>query len=89
MLIIQVQCIFYKFIYPESEPVLLAGDTSERRSLTRITHQITHQPANDSCLARIQDCPNSHITKTNDNCDIGVFSLVLGVSFHMKVISSS
>ena len=38
MLIIQVQCPIYKFIYPESEP-LLAGDTSERQSLTRtITH---------------------------------------------------
>ena len=34
MLIIQVQCPIYKFIYPESEPVLLAGDTSERQSLT-------------------------------------------------------
>ena len=32
MLIIQVQCPIYKFIYPESEPVLLAGDTSERHS---------------------------------------------------------
>ena len=41
MLIIQVQCPIYKFIYPESEPVLLAGDTSERQSLTRtITHYI-------------------------------------------------
>ena len=35
MLIIQVQCPVHKFIYPESEPVLLAGDTSERQSLTR------------------------------------------------------
>ena len=35
MLIIQVQSPVYKFIYPESEPVLLAGDTSERQSLTR------------------------------------------------------
>ena len=41
MLIIQVQYPIYKFIYPESEPVLLAGDTSERHSLTRtITHYI-------------------------------------------------
>ena len=41
MLIIQVQCPIYKFIYPESEPGLLAGDTSERQSLTRtITHYI-------------------------------------------------
>ena len=41
MLIIQVQRPIYKFIYPESEPVLLAGDTSERQSLTRtITHYI-------------------------------------------------
>ena len=41
MLIIQVQCPIYKFIYPESEPVLLAEDTSERQSLTRIiTHYI-------------------------------------------------
>ena len=41
LLIIQVQCPIYKFIYPESEPVLLAGDTSERQSLTRtITHYI-------------------------------------------------
>ena len=41
MLIIQVQCPIYKFIYPESEPVLLAGDMSERQSLTRtITHYI-------------------------------------------------
>ena len=41
MLIIQVQCPIYKFIYPESEPVLLAGDTSERQSLTKtITHYI-------------------------------------------------
>ena len=39
MLIVQVQCPIYKFIYPESEPVLLAGDTSERQSVTRtITH---------------------------------------------------
>ena len=35
MLISQVQCPIYKFIYPESEPVLLAGDTSERQSLTK------------------------------------------------------
>ena len=35
MLIIQAQCPIYKFIYLESEPVLLAGDTSERQSLTR------------------------------------------------------
>ena len=34
MLIIQVQCSINKFIYPESEPVLLAGDTSEQQSLT-------------------------------------------------------
>ena len=41
MLIIQVQCPIYKFIYPESVPVFLAGDTSERQSLTRtITHYI-------------------------------------------------
>ena len=41
MLVIQVQCPIYKFIYPESERVLLAGDTSERQSLTRtITHYI-------------------------------------------------
>ena len=41
MLIIQVQCPIYKFIYPESEPLLLAGDMSERQSLTRtITHYI-------------------------------------------------
>ena len=41
MLIIQVQCSIYKFIYPESEPVLLAGDTSEGQLLTRtITHYI-------------------------------------------------
>ena len=41
MLIIQVQCRIYKFIYPESEPVLLAGDTSEWQSLTRtITYYI-------------------------------------------------
>ena len=41
MLIIQVQCPIYKFIYLESEPVLLAGDTSERQSLTRtIIHYI-------------------------------------------------
>ena len=41
MLIIKVQCPIYKFIYSESEPVLLAGDTSERQSLTRsITHYI-------------------------------------------------
>ena len=39
MFIIQVQCPIYKFIYLESEPVLLAGDTSERQSLT-ITHYI-------------------------------------------------
>ena len=45
------------------------------------------KPANGSCLARIQDCPDSHITKTSDNCDIGVFVLVLEVSFHMKVIN--
>ena len=47
------------------------------------------KPANGSCLARIQDCPNSHIMKTSDNCDIGVFVLVSEVSFHIKVISSS
>ena len=29
----------YKFIYPESEPVLLAGDKSERQSLTRTNTQ--------------------------------------------------
>ena len=41
MLIIQVQCPIYKFIYPESEPVLLAGDTSEQQPLTgTITHYI-------------------------------------------------
>ena len=41
MLIIQVQCPIYKFIYPETEPILLVGDTSERQSLTRtITHYI-------------------------------------------------
>ena len=41
MLIIQVRCPIYKFIYPASEPVLLAGGTSERQSLTRaITHYI-------------------------------------------------
>ena len=41
MLIIQVQCPIYKLIYPESEPVLLVGDTSERQSVTRtITHYI-------------------------------------------------
>ena len=41
MLIIQVQCSINKFIYPESEPVLLAGDTSEQQSLTStITHYI-------------------------------------------------
>ena len=41
MLIIQVQYPIYKFTYPESEPVLLAGDTSEQQSLTRtITHYI-------------------------------------------------
>ena len=41
MLIIQVQCPINKFIYPESEPVLLARDTLERQSLTRtITHYI-------------------------------------------------
>ena len=34
MLIIQVQCPIYEFIYPESEPVLLAGETSEQQSLT-------------------------------------------------------
>ena len=41
MLNIQVQCPIYKFIYPESEPVLLAGDTSERQPLTTtIAHYI-------------------------------------------------
>ena len=41
MLIIQVQNPIYKFIYPESESVFLAGDKSERQSLTRtITHYI-------------------------------------------------
>ena len=35
------------------------------------------KPANGSGLARIQDCPNSHVSKTSDNCDIGVFVLVL------------
>ena len=31
----------YKLIYPESEPVLLAWDTSDRQSVTRtITHYI-------------------------------------------------
>ena len=41
MLIIQVQCPIYKFIYAESEHVLLAGDMSERQSLNRtITHYI-------------------------------------------------
>ena len=33
--------------------------------------------ANGSGLARIQDCPNSHVSKTSDNYDIGVFVLVL------------
>ena len=37
MLIIQVQYPIYKFIYPESEPVLLAGDTSERQSLNTLS----------------------------------------------------
>ena len=41
MLIFQVQCPKYKFVYPESEPVLLAGDMSERQSLTTtITHYV-------------------------------------------------
>ena len=41
MLIIQDQCPIYKFIYPESEPILLAGDTSEWQSLTTtINHYI-------------------------------------------------
>ena len=39
------------------------------------------KPANDSGLARIQVCPNSHVSKTSDNCDIGVFVLILEVSF--------
>ena len=46
------------------------------------------KPANGSGLARIQDCPNSHVSKTSDNCDIGVSVLVLEVSFRMKIISS-
>ena len=32
MLIIKVKCPIYTFIYPESETVLLAEDTSERQS---------------------------------------------------------
>ena len=46
------------------------------------------KPANGSSLARIQDYPNSHVAKTSDSCDIGVFVLVLEVRFRMKVISS-
>ena len=46
------------------------------------------KPGNGNGLARIQDCPNSHLSKTSDNCDIGAFVLVLEVSFRMKVISS-